>query len=118
DELLCIPQDDDCVRKFAQRPESIREIVADNVVLLERYDELLRSRGLADVFEVFDYYGANLPHFSTVLRTQQLRLSLTGVDAAAGRTAEAIAWLERDGAFHRLWLVEAGSILTKMLAVR
>src|SRR5688572_29488415 len=118
DELICIPQDEDCVRKFAQRPESIREIVSDNAVLLERYDELLRSRGLADVFEVFDYYEAIIPHFSTVLRTQQVRLSAMGVDAAAGRAAEAVAGLEADAAFHRLWLVEAGSLLTKMLAVR
>jgi hypothetical protein len=118
DELVCIPQDEDCVRKYAQRPESIREIVADNSVLLARYDELLRSRGLTDVFEVFDFYEAILPHFSTVLRTHQVRLSLTGVDAAAGRTDEATGWLEADAAFHRLWLTEAGSILTKMLAVR
>jgi hypothetical protein len=118
DELICLPQDEDCVRKFAQRPESIRELVSDNAVLLERYEELLRSRGLTDVFEVFDYYEAIIPHFNTVLRTQQVRLSLAGVDAAAGRTAEAASWLEADAAFHRLWLVEAGSILTKMLAVR
>jgi hypothetical protein len=118
DELLCIPQDMDCVRAFAQRPETIADLGADNAVLLARYEELLGSRGLADVFEVFDYYEAILPHFSTVLRVQQVGLSLAGVDAAAGRAGKAVAWLEADAAFHRLWLEEAGSILTKMLAVR
>jgi hypothetical protein len=118
EELVCIPQDEDCVRKFAQRPESVKDLAADNAVLLARYGELLRSRGLTDVFEVFDYYEAILPHFNTVLRTQQVGLSLAGIDVAAGRSGQAIAWLEADAAFQRLWLVEAGSILTKMLAVR
>lgn len=118
DELLCIPQEIDCVRSFARRPESIADLVADNAVLLARYDELLRSRRLTDVVEALDYYEAIMPHFSTILRTQQVRMSLAGVQAAAGRSAAAIAWLEADAAFHRRWLEEAGSILTKMLAVR
>jgi hypothetical protein len=118
DELLCIPQEIDCVRVFARRPESIADLVADNAVLLARYDELLRSRGLTDVVEAFDYYESIIPHFSTILRTQQVRMSLAGVEAATGRSAKAIAWIEADAAFHRRWLEEAGSILSKMLAVR
>jgi hypothetical protein len=118
EELLCAPQEDDCVRAFAQRPRSIDDLVADNAVLLGRYDELLGSRQLADVVEALDYYEDATPHFPTVLRIQQVRLSQAGAHAATGRTAEAVAWLEADAAFHRRWLEEAGSILTKMLAVR
>ena len=118
DELLCIPQELDCVRAFAQRPQSIDDLVSDNAVLLARYEELLRSRRLADVVEALDYYEAIIPHFSTVLRVQQVRMSQAGVDVSRGRVNEAIAWLEADAEFHRAWLEEAGSILTKMLAVR
>lgn len=118
DELLCIPQEEDCVRKYAHRPESAAELASDNAVLLARYDELLRLRQLADVVELFDYYEAAVPHFSTVLRTQQVRLSEVGARVATGRVDEALAWLEADAAFHRLWLEEAGSLFTKMMAVR
>jgi hypothetical protein len=118
DELLCVPQAMDCVRAFAVRPESIANLAADNAALLGRYEELIASRQLADVVEALDYYEAILPHFSTVLRTQQVQLSIVGAEAASGRATQAVARLEADAAFQRLWLEEAGSILTKMLAVR
>jgi hypothetical protein len=87
-------------------------------VLLARHDELIGTRGLADAVEALDYHEAIIPPFATVLRVQQVRMSQAGAEASRGRTAEAIAWLGRDAAFHRRWLEEAGSILTKTIAVR
>ena len=116
-ELLCAPQDTDCIRAFRQRPESIRDLAADNAELLARYDELLRSNRLGDAPEALDYYGS-LGYFQTVLKTQVVRLSQIAAAVAAGDTQRAVAWLEADAAFHRRWLEESGSILTKMLSVR
>jgi hypothetical protein len=116
-ELLCVPQDADCIRAFAQRPESIGELASDNAVMLARYDQLLGSKGLSDTAEALDYY-TEIAYFNHVLRTQVVRLSQIGAAAGTGRVDQALAWLEADAAFHRRWLVEAGSILTKMLAVR
>jgi hypothetical protein len=117
DEVLCQPQKDDCTRVFRARPDAVADLVADNGELLRRYDELLRARGLADNTEVLEYYVSGA-YFNRVLRTQLVRLSQVGEAAGAGRNDQAIAWLEADAAFHRRWLEEAGSILTKMLAVR
>jgi hypothetical protein len=116
-ELICTPESMDCVRMFAERPESIAELAADNAVLLSRYDELLRSRRLEDVTSALDYYVGS-GFFSVMMRTQLVRMSEVGAAAATGKLDRAIAWLEADAAFNRLWLDEAGSILTKMLAVR
>lgn len=116
-ELLCSPESADCTRAFAQRPDSIGELASDNAVLLARYDELLKTTQLGDVTEALDYYGS-IGYFNTVLRTQVVRLSQVGAAAGTGRMDEAIAWLEADAVFYRRWLAEAGSILSKMIAVR
>jgi len=117
-ELLCAPQDVDCVRAFAQRPDAVDDAAADNRLLLERYDELQKSSQLVDVFEGLDFYASEIPHFVTVMRTQQLALSLAGANASRGRHAEAVAWLDKDASFQRRWLEQAGSTLAKMLAQR
>lgn len=117
DELLCLPEAADCTRAFAQRPESIAELASDNAVLLARYDELAASSRLADVTEALDYY-APIPFFNVVMRTQLVRMSQVGAAVSTGRMEPALAWLEKDAAFFRRWLDEAGSILTKMLALR
>jgi hypothetical protein len=116
-ELLCLPEETDCTRAFAQRPESIADLSADNAVLLARYDELASSSRLTDVSEALDYYEP-VPFFDVVMRTQRIRLSQVGAAVATGRIEPALAWLEKDAAFFRRWLDEAGSILTKMLALR
>jgi hypothetical protein len=116
-ELVCSPESMDCIRVFAQRPESVAELAADNTVLLARYDELLRSTRLEDVTQAIDYYE-EIGYFNVMMRTQLVRMSEVGAAAATGKVDRAIAWLEADAAFNRLWLEEAGSILTKMLAVR
>ena len=115
-ELLCTPAEMDCVRAFAARPDSIEDLVADNAILLARYQELLRSRKLTDVMEVFDYFDGATSNFPMVLVAQQVWLSQVGLRAAQGRHGEAIAGLEADAAFQRAWLEEAGSILTKLVA--
>jgi len=117
DEVLCLPEANDCTRAFAQRPESIADLAADNAVLMARYDELLTSRQLADVAGPLDYYGA-IPFFNLAMRAQQVRISQIGASVSTGRVEAALAWLEADAAFFRRWLDEAGSILTKMLALR
>jgi len=72
---------------------------------------------LFDVTEALDYY-APIPFFNVVMRTQLVRMSQVGAAVSTGRIEPALAWLEKDAAFFRRWLDEAGSILTKMLAVR
>ena len=117
DELLCWPEARDCTLAFAQRPESIADLAADNAVLMKRYDELLASGQLFDVTEALDYY-APIPFFNVAMRTQLVRMSQVGAAVSTGRIEPALAWLEKDAAFFRRWLDEAGSILTKMLALR
>jgi len=117
DELLCMPEASDCTRAFAQRPESIADLAADNAVLMARYDELVASRQLADVTGPLDYFGA-IPFFNLAMRAQLVRISQIGAFVSTGRVEPALAWLDADAAFFRRWLEEAGSILTKMLALR
>lgn len=117
-ELVCSPESMDCVRAFTQRPESIADLAAsDNAVLLARYDELLRSTRLRDGSEALDFYGSS-GYFQAIMRTQGVRLSQVGAAAGSGKLDAALALLEADAAFYRRWLDDAGSILSKMLAVR
>lgn len=117
-ELLCSPESVDCVRAFSAKPQSIDEMAADNAVLLARYDELLRSSGLADVVHGLDSWDVSFTSGGTVLGVQRIRLSQAGAAAARGRLDAALAWLEADAAFYRRWLDEADTLLSKMLAAR
>lgn len=117
DELLCAPESRDCTLAFAVRPDSIHAAAADNAVLLARYDELLRVRGLGTTSEGFRYDTLYAP-VDVVMRVQQLRLSQIGVATALGRIDQALAWLEADAAFYRAWLEDPGEVLGMMLAVR
>lgn len=116
-ELLCQPQTQDCVRAFAARLQAVDTMAADNAILLARYDALLRSTGLADVVHGIDPHDA-FHSGAVLLGIQRVRLSQVGAAAARGRLDPALQWLEADAAFHRRWLDEADTFLTKMLALR
>ena len=116
-ELLCLPQSMDCVAAFRAKPLSIDEMAADNAILLSRYDELLRSSDLADVVHGLDSWDTFFPA-AVLLGVQRIRLSQIGAAAARGQLDTALAWLGADAAFHRRWLGEADTMLSKMVAVR
>ena len=116
-ELLCAPESMDCVRAFAARPRFVDEMAADNAILLARYDELLRSSGLSDVVHGLDSWET-FHQGGLVLAVQRVRLSQAGAAAARGRIDQSLAWIETDVAFHRRWLEEADTLLSKMLALR
>jgi len=116
-ELLCLPEQMDCVAMFAAQARFVDDMAADNQVLLGRYDELLRSSGLSDVVHGLDAYDT-FHQGGLVLNVQRVRMSQIGAAAARGRIDQALAWLEADVAFHRRWLDEADTLLSKMLALR
>ena len=116
-ELLCLPEKMDCVAQFAAQPQFVDDMAADNAVLLARYDELLRSSGLADAVQGLDAWGA-FHQGGLVLGVQRIRMSQVGAAAARGRIDAALAWLEADAMFYRRWLEESDTLLSKMLALR
>jgi hypothetical protein len=116
-ELLCTPESADCLELLRARPDSVDALVEDNRVLLERYDELQRTPGLADAFGQLFFISPNV-HFGVVMDTQRVRLSEVAALVLRGRSAEAARLLEADAAFFRRWLAQSGSLLAKMLAAR
>lgn len=116
-ELLCHPETVRCIERFRGKPSSIDDLMADNAVLLRRYDELQQQADLADagIWAAFD--APNID-YAIVLAAQSVLLSGIAVQAGRGDWDGAIARLETDAAFHRRWLSQGRTVISKMVVVR
>jgi hypothetical protein len=105
-----------CLPFARARERAVRAASADNLLLIERYEQEWRLPAFAAV-PIAATSRVNF-EWSNLGRVHALLLSLTALDAQEGRVVEACGFLQADGAFWRRVLSGAGTLGDKLSALR
>jgi hypothetical protein len=114
----CDPIDRPCLAVVRENAGQVKGQLAMFAGDLARYDALLSSRRFE---EVLDYpFGpeSDLPPYASLARAQRAYLLRVALDFEAGRVDKAVAALERELAWQRLFLTGSRLLISKMVAAR
>lgn len=109
------PANAECTLTWSHSDDTMRQWLADEAWLLERYRALLAYTQWRD--PMFLRADALLPNYMLALEGQQMLLAQSMLAAAEGRSDIVMATLEQDTRFWRGIMVSAGSTISKMIAV-
>jgi hypothetical protein len=115
---LCEPIDRSCLALVRDDPAQVRKQLALFAGDLGRYDALVSTRRFEEVLDYPVGLHSDLPPYVALARAQRAYLLRVALDLEAGRPDQALAALERELAWQRLFLTESRVLVSKMVAAR
>lgn len=112
---LCQIEQGSCIKIYRNDTDSIRQLIAEHAVLLQRYRSLYKYKYF--VAANTHSFSAPLPRFRGLLDAHQLLIADLIVRFATGDQKQAVTELIADIQFQRRLLGQADNLLIKMTAV-
>ncbi len=114
----CDPLDRSCFTVVRENAGVIRGQLAMLAGDLERYEALISSRRFDEVLDYPFGLESDFPPYASLARAQRAYLLRIALDFESGRVEKAVAALERELAWQRLFLTESRLLVSKMVAAR
>jgi len=105
---------DQCLAFYARHGGDTSRLLADNMLLLERYDRLIRYRHFQ--LTVKPYPTIPIPSFDLVRTAHQLWLAKISRLLEQGERAAVLAALQQEASFSRRMAEESSSMIDKLIA--
>lgn len=114
----CDPIDRSCFTVVRENAGQIKGQLAMFAGDLARYEALVSSRRFEEVLDYPFGLESDFPSYASLARAQRAYLLRAALDFEAGRVEKAMAALEREFAWQRLFLRESRLLVSKMVAAR
>ncbi len=113
---VCDPRQAPCVAELRDKSAEIVQQLEAYKEDLVRYDALLNLKRFEDVIDFPIRPDSTIPPYAVIAGIQSAYLLRAGLDFEAGRHEDAIAAIERDLAFQRMFLSSSRTLIGKMVA--